>query len=456
MKTLDLIRKQAKEHPDRPAYVTGGASLSYRELWDHASRIAAGIRGSSAPVMIYGRKEPYMPCAMLACLMAGRAYVPADRSTPEYRVGKMRELSGCDTVIGVGAPDLGVPAIDPFSFTDAHEKSFSTPAGGDHAYIMFTSGSTGTPKGVVITRDNLDSFVSWITELEPMRGYRNAAVLNRASFCFDLSVADLYYSLCCGHTLYASENSENALEIIRENDINVAVLTPTAVKFFLLDPDFNDTACPGLRCVYFCGEQLEPKTAAKLLDRFPGLAILNAYGPTEATSAVCASLIGKEECDAPILPAGDVGTAACGVSAENGEIILSGSSVFKGYLGEAPNGRIYRTGDRGEIRGGKLYCLGRLDRQVKFKGYRVEPDDVERNVLMIDGVDDCAVTVRRGADGNVRYLRAFITGTADSDAVRKGLSLLVPDYMIPGSIVKLDSLPQNANGKIDRKALETL
>jgi len=457
MKTLDLIKAAVDRSPDSAAYVSNGVSITYRELWFSACRFASLIGGGSAPAIVYGAKEAYMPEAMLGCLIAGRAYVPADRGIPAARFKKMISISGADTVIGNRIPVIdGIRRIDPPA-ADGRSDFTPLPAKeSDLAYIIFTSGTTGDPKGVRVTRANLDNFVCWITSLDPLCSFSGARVLNIASFSFDLSVADLYYSLCKGHTLYASHKADDALDLLRAREINVAVSTPTTVKYFLLDPDFNAERLPSLRCLYFCGERLDPRTVRKIFSRFPEISVINAYGPTEATSAVCATSVTPEMCDLAALPAGDVENAACCIRIENGEIVIEGKSVFAGYAGQDESGGIHRTGDRGEIRDGRLFCLGRLDRQIKYKGFRIELDDIEANAASLDGVRSCAAVCKRGPDGSVKHLRLFTEGDARSEDIRLGLSALLPAYMIPSEITVIPSLPCTGNGKIDRKALELL
>ena len=311
-----------------------------------------------------------------------------------------------------------------------------------------------------ISRDNLDNFVRWISSLKPLSEYSGCNVLNQARFSFDLSVADFYYSICNGHSLIAVPD-------FAEEKINVAMLTPTFIRLCLLDERFNSRECPSLRCIYSCGELLDKKTARKLLLRFPHLRLINAYGPTEATSAISGIEITEEMLqDEKPLPVGEMSTNAVDVVIDDGEIVLKGKSVSSGYLnGEAggffkENGLCcYRTGDLGYIHNGLLYCTGRKDSQVKYKGYRIELMDIENNIASINGVRECAVTARRTDGNSVKTIKAFVSTSAaeyDDRYIKDELSRLIPDYMIPRTIVILDRLPVNRNGKIDRKALEEL
>ena len=455
--------------PERYAYVYLDRKLTYRQLKAQAQGLSQQLlRQGSGPVAILGGKEPEMVVGILACLMAGRTYIPIDRIQPPARLAQILAQTGAELILSQ-TPEAsalcGIPCVRP-------EEVASLPAAAcvravsDIAYVIFTSGSTGQPKGVPISRQNLNHFVRWISGLEPLCAYRGVRVLNQASFSFDLSVADLYYALCNGHTLVACNPSGDLNEIyrtIRENDINVMVATPSFLKLLLLDTEFCQSNYPGLRCVYLCGESLAPALADKLLSAFPDVTCLNAYGPTEATSAVCACRITAEMArQMEILPVAERGATACEIALEDGEIVLKGESVFHGYLGGDPGGyytegclRCYRTGDLGCLREGRLYCLGRRDRQVKYKGYRIELDDVEANLARVDGVENCAVVAKTETDGTVRMLQAWVVlrhGVRPAE-VKRRFRTIVPDYMCPRSFRQLDRLPVTVNGKIDRKAL---
>lgn len=460
MKTL--IQQTVQHNREKTAYIVGEDSITYGALWDKACTAAEYLkRQGTEPVILLGRKEISMVAAILACLIAGRTYVPVDSSLPVPRIQKIIESSRASLLLCESTAEFsGIPYC---SLKGLMQYGHLEPKAqnSDTAYIIFTSGTTGEPKGVPISTSNLLNFTHWLNRLDPLSSYRDAAVLNQASFSFDLSVADLYYALTNGHTLTALESTDPAeiAEVFSGNRIEICVSTPTFIKLCMMDPDFNTAQYPSFRCIYFCGEPLEPKTVRKLWERFPNLDIINAYGPTEATSAVSAVRIRKEMLDAPLLPVGETGNFAAEIEIEDGEIVLRGKSVFSGYLNGVTGGyfrengqNCYRTGDLGYMKNGYLYCRGRKDSQIKYKGYRIELTDIEQNIARLAGVQDCAVTAVRAADGTVRYLTAHVVGEGLTD-LRERLKTVLPDYMIPKTIRILDKLPVNANGKIDRKAL---
>lgn len=468
---MEKIRETAEKDPARIAYKVGTESLSYGELWNRAEETAHRFRREgTSPVILYGHKEPFMVIGMLAALLARRPYVPVDGGTPLFRLQKIAALTKSTLILSESKVEIeGVSCRSLSALEDFRERE-PKECSSDAAYLIFTSGSTGEPKGVPISRKNLAHFADWIRRLSPLDSYRNETVFNEAPFSFDLSVADLYYSLCNGHTLVAFEGDlqndfEKVFEIFEKDKIKVAVMTPTFMKYCLLDREFTESRFPDFECVYFCGEVLESKTVRKLKERFPHLAVLNAYGPTEATSAVCAVRITGEMAEKELLPVGDVEKAAVSIEIRNGEIVLKGDSVFGGYLSGPVGGSFrengengYRTGDLGFIENGLLYCKGRMDGQIKYKGYRIELSDMEQNLAAIAGVKEAAAVAVFSENGTVKTVKGFVTAEegVTADLIKRELRKRVPDYMVPKTVRILERFPVSQNGKTDRKAMGKL
>lgn len=467
---ISKIKQQITK--EKNAYCINNQKISYEDLWNKAKENSIFLqKQGTSPVIIYGHKSIDMITSILACLIANRAYIPIEVGTPTERIKNIIKIS--KATLCIKNEEIKIKDIDCYTLEELKkfEKETIQQNNNSIAYIIFTSGSTGNPKGVPISRENLNNFVNWISGLSPLSEYKDVNVLNQASFSFDLSVADIYYSLCNGHTLVAldkqtQENYNEIFKVIKNNKINVAIITPTFIKLCLIEESFNEKNYPDLKCLYFCGEQLEKKTVEKILNKFPNIKIINAYGPTEATSAVSASLITKEELTKEeLLPAGDIKTLATDVTIENDEIIIRGPSVFEGYLDNIQGGHFrengvncYRTGDLGYIKDGKLYCKGRKDNQIKYKGYRIELDEIEKNIKKIEGVEDCAVVAKFSENRQVKLIKAYVVlaGNMEEEFIKKELSKKLPLYMIPKIIKKMDKLPTNKNGKIDRRLLSEL
>lgn len=451
---IKAFEKYALMYPERIAYITDGQSISYKELYCLAQNVAKEL-DKTKPTVLVGDKSIDFLSYILACQMNGTPYVPIDPTIPDARKNAIFRSLG---------EFLYIDCISGESYFQSGEGKLGVD---NCVYVIFTSGSTGQPKGVPITKDNIESFYSWISRLYPLCDYKECAVMNQASFSFDLSVADMYYALGNGHTLIGAskacrENAHLWLQALRESRARVCMVTPTFIRMCLLSKDFSRENFPDLDCIYFCGERLDKPLVKKLWDRFANLKIINAYGPTEATSAVSAVLLTKEELVShDPLPVGEMDNLATGVEIIDGEIILRGKSVFSGYLNADSsacfriNGEnAYRTGDLGYIKGDRLYCTGRRDSQVKYSGYRIELGDVEENVKAAKGVTDAAVVALADEDGNVKRLRALVVlekGYNGTD-VREDLKKRLPNYMIP-QIVPVDKLITNENSKLDRKKM---
>lgn len=454
------------QYAAKAAYICGEKRLTYAKLYEKAERIAAVLKAQGGgAVAVLGNKEPEMIISILACIMARRAYVPLEDNLPQARIAAAIRQAECTLVLknGSACPDCGIPCSSLAELEHATKKPADGGAQNETAYIIFTSGSTGTPKGVPISYANLGNFTRWICSDEVLSGFEHPVVLSPASFGFDLSVAGIYYALSAGGTIVTVSREEQKsfdgiFAALQKNSAEIAVLTPTFMKLCLLNADFNEENFPRLRCCWFYGERLEKALCEKLLRRFPSLKIINAYGPTEATCAVCSAMITAETLAAgEPLPVGDISSAACKIEIENGEIILSGTSVFGGYIGAAERtGGRFATGDLGEIRGGKLYCTGRADGRIKYKGYRIELGDIEANILAIGGVRACCAVAKRSKNGDTAYIKVFVSAepTIGEETLRTALKSALPEYMIPKVIEFLPQLPVNEHGKTDRRLLE--
>ena len=469
---IEKIEKIVRENPNKIAYKVNNKMITYHELWEKAKKVAMLLRKEgTSPVILYGNKEIEVLISMIACIIGKRAYLPIGLCTPIERIKNIMEITKSTCILAkerIVVNNISSHTLDELNI---YENNSINETNNDIIYIIFTSGSTGSPKGVPISNDNLENFVDWISNLYPLKEYRYCSVLNQAHFSFDLSVADIYYSLCNGHTLVAyDDNCKNDFnhlyEIFQKEQIQVAIMTPTFMKLFLLNDEFNEKKNPFFKCVYFCGETLEKKTVERIWKQFPNLIIINAYGPTETTSAISAIRIKKEMLTNDLLPVGDIHHLATEVEIIDNEIVLKGKSVSRGYLGDGVGGffqenkkNCYHTGDIGYIEDNLLYCKGRKDNQIKYKGYRIELEDIEKNMNKIPEIKTTCVIAKYDDKNNVKTIKAFVeieNSKIDSSIIKDKLKDYLPEYMIPKTITILDQLPMNQNNKIDRKALMKL
>ena len=446
---------------DSVAYINGNDFITYKKLLEDSKRLACYISNQGdSPVIVYGHKSINMIISFLACLIAKRAYVPIDITMPVDRIKEIIRLTKSTLIIK--NEDIAIHEIESIIDIDIeHDYQNVLDLNNNIAYIIFTSGSTGEPKGVPISYDNLNNFTCWISNLYTLKARKNITVMNQAVYSFDLSVADIYYSLANGHTLvgvnkWEQDDIDLLYNVMLNRKPNVLVMTPTFAKFCLLHSSFNEINMPFIDTIFFCGETLSVKIVSKLYERFPKLNIINAYGPTEATCAVTAILITKDMLSTEVLPVGNMFNNATNILIKDEEIVLNGASVFDGYLGDNnEKNQYYHTGDVGYIKNNFLYCLGRLDQQVKYSGYRIELLDIENNILKLKEVEECVVVAIRNGENVVIGLKAFVVSNTDCSVsdIKEKLSNYIPNYMIPKIIDIVDKIPVNNNGKYDRKLL---
>ena len=499
---LQAVWEASQRWPARRAHLGPDGAIAYAELWDRAQAVAAWHEAQPppGPVLVYGHKEPAMLVAFLGAALAGRPYVPTDTVLPLGRVRRIAVLSGStawlaprsprETPVGGAEPGLVLGAAG--ELVPPRPRRPQDPAPDPLAYILFTSGSTGDPKGVPIPWSAVAHFVGWMRSQQRLEPGREV-VLNQAPFSFDLSVMDLYLALTTGGTLVSIprgmvQDPRTLFPALAAADLTVWVSTPSFAQFCLAEPTFGAGMLPRLRRMLFCGETLPAATARALLQRFPEAEVWNTYGPTETTVAVTSVRITPELAAGPDpLPVGapapgmrvwvagpDLAELAPG---EAGEVVIAGPQVSPGYLAGPAAGRgfvslppargggtAYRTGDAGYARDGQLFCVGRLDRQVKLHGYRLELDEIEAHLTRLDGVCAAAVlpVVR---EGRVQHLVAFVVAEpapdpagafAAAQQLRHELGGSLPPYAIPRLIRFLPALPLTPNGKVDRRHLEAL
>ena len=501
MDIIAKIQRIAEEDPDRTAFLFRTGRISYGELFQRASRLAARISeelpDERQAIPVYGHKNIWMPVCFLACALSGHAYVPMDVNMPASRIADIVDAVASPLVLAgeeFEGPD-GVRVIGPDRLEEiCRREADLSPiirrkkrAADDIYYMIFTSGSTGKPKGVQVTWANLNAYLDWSVKLV---GDRRGVFLNQAPFSFDLSVMDTYTGLATGSTIVSLDHDllrdvPSAVDFIRRHGVNYWVSTPSFADLAMGDRNFCAANLPELSHFLFCGEPLTPKTVRGLRDRFPKAHIINTYGPTETTVCVTAVEITDEILRTEsLLPVGYVkaGTEIYAADREGrrlgfgrtGELIINGDTVAAGYYGNKEqtarhfftdrDGKAsYRTGDLGYVReDGMVYCCGRADQQIKLHGYRIELGDIEKNLLALDGVE-AAVVLPKMREGRVHSLAAVILqkeGTDDSYArrkyIRQSLGERIPAYMVPKKIVLLNSFPVTLNGKVDKKALEGL
>ena len=466
---LNEILNNLKNFPNDECYQIKDKIYKNKDLYKYVCNIYDYIlknNTSKTPVIVKGHKQIYMLASFLACSMAGAAYVPIDECMPQERVKKIIEQVKPKIII-----DETIKNIMNLEDTKNIEKIYLKDD--DIYYIIFTSGTTGEPKGVQITYKNLKSCMNWLVKICRIE---NGVVLNQANFSFDLSVADLYLPLLTRskHYILERETQKNYVELFKElnkSNANLMVATPSFVDLLLVDKSFNKNLMPNLAKILFCGESLNKNTVLKLEERFENLEIINCYGPTECTFAVTSNIVKKDEKISIGVPKEDVKIYIVGdmlkelKENEIGEILICGESVGKGYLKQELNKDVfikynnenaYLTGDLGYKASGKFYCVGRKDKQVKYKGYRIELSEIEAAFNNLEFIQKTVVIADFDENKKVRKIIAFIKLKEGIEKnikeIKEKIENYLPNYMIP--VIRIvNQIPLNSNGKVDEKKI---
>ncbi|MFF8917964.1 amino acid adenylation domain-containing protein [Streptomyces sp. NPDC015032] len=493
-----LIREASRMKPAAVAVECGDERLTYAQLEAWSDEIARTLRAETPPglpVAVAVPRSVRLPVALLGILKAGLPYLPLDADDPPDRLRRALGVSGSTLALVADATQGRLAAQGLRTLTvPAH---FEGPAAGETewdslrpvsdaqpVYVLFTSGSTGTPKGVVLPSTALANRLVWMRDTYGVGP--DDRVLQKTPVTFDVSGWELWLPLISGGTcvlLPPEEHREPGLvaRAIREQGITLCHFVPTMLREFLRHRD--SARCTSLRHVFCSGEPLPVEVARTCVDTIPA-ALHNLYGPTEAaidvshwTSPASARgidrvLIGRPIDNCVLLVVGEDGGPV--PDGDEGELCIGGIPLALGYLNDpartarafvpAPPGssvdRLYRTGDRVRLIDGSLEYLGRTDGQVKIRGQRIEPQEVEHHLRSHPLVDDAAVVaVRLGEDTElVAWIRVAGAGTSPSElsaALRAHLTSALPSAYVPGHYLMADEIPQTGSGKLDRAGLRS-
>ena len=493
----DLFEAQVARCPDRCAVVHENGVLTYRALDERATALAARLRargiGAGTPVGIRAERSADMIVAILGILKAGGAYVPLDPSLPQLRLETLLRESGMTRVVSHRTLadvfqnidiDIDVVVLDDVlqSQEVAPDPSASTVTPGDLAYVLFTSGTTGVPKGVAVEHRQIVNYARGIAERFAVSDGEHMATVS--TFAADLGNTVVYAALTTGGTLHVvsehrRSNPDALAQYFARWPIDCLKVVPSHLEALM------SAAAPqhvlSCRRIVLGGET----TPWTLIDRVEALSstqVFNHYGPTETTvgATTCPLLRDRRDPDSGALPIGQplpnyrayiLGSGGrpspIGVI---GELYIGGGGVARGYLNRPaetaerfvpdPFGtggqRLYRTGDRArQLPGGDIEFRGRMDDQIKIRGYRVEQAEVEAVVASCPSVRNAVVVAHREPGGEARLVAYVVLRQPEATVadVTTFSEQRLPDYMVPSVFVTLPSLPLNRNGKVDRRAL---
>ncbi len=490
-----LFEAQAARTPDAVAVVCDGGPLSYAELDRWADRLARGLRergvGLETPVGLCAEPGAAMLAAVLACWKAGGVFVPLDPAYPLERLALVLEDAAAAVVLVEPRLEGVLPlhgGLTVLLEADAWEDGAAGSGGGapgrpalpgSLAYVIYTSGSTGRPKGVAVEHRGLTNTL--LGSIDAFGFGPGEVFPSLASFAFDIWLFETFSTLLAGGAVQPVAR-ERVLEVDALPELLHDATSLHAVPALMrLVVDVvrarKGRVLPRLRKLFVGGDAVPPELLRDIRETFPEAKVSVLYGPTEGT-VICAAhraagegpgrrMVGKPLGNVRLYVCDEAGAPApLGVP---GELRIGGPGVARGYLGrpgttagrfvpdpfaKEPGARLYRTGDLvRRLTDGSLEFLGRTDRQVKVRGFRIEPGEIEARLAELPGVREAVVLAREDSPGD-RRLVAYCVGEAlDADAIRAALAGALPEYMVPVAYVSLERLPLTPNGKVDRGAL---
>jgi amino acid adenylation domain-containing protein len=505
----------AQRWPNKACLVVKGTTYSYSEVeaWARcwAGAIVEAIDGRARRVGVFGNRSRTSYVGVLAALFSGGTFVPLNSTFPRERTREMIRQADLDAIIvDAGAvpqlsevlqglervpllvlPDASAPIGVNAVTLDRPQLAASKPLqqlppliSNDIAYLLFTSGSTGRPKGVPVAHGNATAFLDFAA------AHYNITTEDRFSQTFDqtfdLSIFDLFLAWDAGATVYSLQPLDliAPARFITKHELTVWFSVPSIPALMRKKNTLKPDTLPTLRVSLFCGEPLPMETAAAWQVAAPNSVVENLYGPTELTIACLwhrwNSSTSPDQCVNGIVPIGRPfrGLGAAVVDDDlrivdeddAGELCICGAQTTPGYWRdpgktaerfvelpgqEFPRERFYRTGDRvRRLRSGEYVYLGRVDHQIKVMGFRVELGEIEACLLGETNTVEAVAVGWPMNHGSAEGIVAFVSGIGiDLDHMRAEVRKRLPDYMIPNDIRVIETMPLNANGKIDRNAL---
>ncbi|MCL2578856.1 MAG: amino acid adenylation domain-containing protein [Oscillospiraceae bacterium] len=497
MTVLHYLEETSKRYGDKTAIVDHAGTLSFNTLRENALKVAGYISNHlngkrNAPIFVYLPKSKKTIVCFLGIAYSGNLYSLTDVKFPYEKADRIINLLSPALIItdnknGDKLRENGVSKEKIVLYDDIiasgcafnPEPELTKIIDRDPLYVLFTSGSTGTPKGVTIAHGSVRDYIDFLVKKFDLN--KSLKILNQAPFYFDNSVLDIYVTLAVGAELHiVSETyytyAAKLTHYISDKGINFIFWVPSAIIHVANSGTLASLSDSCLNDVFFCGEVMSNKQLNQWRRTLPQARFVNLYGPTEITDACTYFEVSRSFGDDEPLPLGypcdntdimllDEGNMRIVEPNIQGELCVRGSSLSLGYwknpvettqrfiqnpLHNNYEEKIYKTGDLAHYnKRGEIMFDGRKDFQIKHMGHRIELGEIESAASSVSGVTHvCALY-------NQEIILVYV-GETDCDTVHKALAAKLPRYMVPGLYQKIDKMPLNDNGKIDRKSLGTL
>ena len=484
---FEYLERSAESYPNKIAFADKDKSVTFSELRESAYAIADEIHNrcgdiKNAPIGVYMYKGVDCLIAFMGIVCSGNFYSPIDRHSPASRIEKIMETLAPQAILYNDEPyptgDYINIDISELKNSDKKVKYYEDNIDSDPLYVLFTSGSTGQPKGVTISHRGVIDYAEWLFDTF---GFNSDTVFgNQAPFYFDNSILDIYPTLRNGSTTYIIPEKyftfhNDLFEYLGSNKVNTIFWVPSALVSVANGDILSRVKLDELKNILFCGEVMPNKQLNAWRRAYPDAMFANLYGPTEITDVCTYYIIDREFADDEPLPIGfacrntdiivlndkDEKVTAPG---DKGELCVRGTCLSMGYFKDYDKTdkafvqnplnkffyeKIYRTGDIVEYNEhGELMYLSRKDFQIKHQGHRIELGEIDTAGGSIEGINTCCALYD---DVNKQIVFFYVSDTDITDkAVYKELKGKVPNYMLPSKINRLDKMPLNVNGKIDR------
>ena len=484
-----LFEEQVEKTPDNIALIFNEKKMTYKELNEKSNQIASllrekGVKPDEIIGIMVNRSFDIMT-GILGVLKAGCAYLPIDPDYPLERIDYLIEDSKTSIVLTQSnikdkLPENKVEIIE-LDDKSIHQREVTNlpviSNSRNIAYIIYTSGSTGKPKGVMIEHRSLVNLITCLQKRYPLDS--NDAYLLMANYVFDGSISTVFgWFLDGGKLVLMEKDYNNMLDKIIEHNVTHLMLVPSMFNTLLLSSiNDNISALSRLKCLFLGGEKLNISLVKKAYELIGNFNLVNRYGPTESTVCVTNYILNNKVPNTQSVPIGKPldnikiyildNNNICPIGVV-GEICISGKGLARGYLNKkeltkekfinnpfSKCERMYKTGDLAKwLPGGNIEFMERKDNQIKIRGYRIELGEIENNLLSYKDIKHLVVLDKELNDNN-KYLCAYYVSDKklSDEEIKKYLNNKLPEYMIPQFFIRIENIPLNYNGKIDKKAL---